>query len=901
MSTISKPSPGTKFRLRNVASGRYIFNNNKSSKSDNFGAFAGPEHSDQLWTLIPGTGEREGWFQLQNAETGKCMFYNHARKNDFHIHPAGDFPDQFWKMEPGVGALKRCFRLVNMAGNTTIFANVDGRFTGWDKEAKHTDQYWEFVFENPEDDNRYYDSRSPSPPATRSGFPFWKLYFDADGNPTPHTNSESRVVTNTVAVEEDIIEYYNKGDSSNRHIFIALHGVAASADVYEGYADTLAEIFDEYQLEQAGVAKKSDISFIGINWQSQEMMQMLTSLVNIEDLVGAREKMPALKLAEAGLFELVSRLCAIRGPHAPKIHLIGHSMGTQALLYVLPKLYHGAELGSMFLIQGFAPQSAFLETSNVNSIIGSAISITPLNAPEVIKVSDFSKHINKVKGPIVATTTIESYDWQIALAKKSVYHWSGAIGMDGFGSSRSDSTSITVHDLLDSEAEGGQQSYDFDQGKKFFTLSCFPYITDHDDFRNRAVAFAHLQAARVISRDDIPKIRQKRYVAPEVPSLTPDRWMGESWATIGSRTLTGVCLPGSHDAGTGVIESVVPSEAEIPALVREKLSFLKNIPEKYRHYLDDPIKRMYGGSGKLLLTRLTQTHNSPIESQLREGARYFDMRPAWTHNSAYSLAHVTKLDNDDPKSKWIGGVGEKLAAALADIKAFASQPEHARELIILNFSHDADLVDGGSLSEERKGEVVAMIRETLGTSMIVSDQPDVRLDRLPLSKLVEGGRTVLCVFDGFPGQISVKDGVFSSGPIDEDGENSYWGKPPVRRPQPHFPLFDKYSESRNQAVVIGGQKRKYKDFMATRAQGQRDGVFLLSWTATLGISPALLDGKTIINHALELNSRLLPSMQNWIQRGQIRDKARPNILYVDSLDREALHIAALINALPLGE
>ena len=113
MPAITLPPPGVKFRLRNVASGRCIFNNNKSSKSDNFGAFAGPEHSDQLWTLIPGTGERQGWFQLQNADTGKCMFYNQARKADFHIHAAGDVPDQFWKLEPGVGALKRCFRLIS--------------------------------------------------------------------------------------------------------------------------------------------------------------------------------------------------------------------------------------------------------------------------------------------------------------------------------------------------------------------------------------------------------------------------------------------------------------------------------------------------------------------------------------------------------------------------------------------------------------------------------------------------------------------------------------------------------------------------------------------------------------------------------------------------------------------
>lgn len=761
-----------------------------------------------------------------------------------------------------------------------------------------------------------------------SGFDGWKVAFNAEGRVESvfaRNNQELRIPGIDCRLVDSICRHAEP-PGSTKHLFVFVHGVDVSFDHYLDYIEWFRNLFDQYASHQASL-RSEDIAILGVNWKSQEMGAMLASLFNPEGI------MPAQRLAESGLSELLNDI----GKRCPnmRVHLVGHSMGSQVLLYLLPKL-SDVRVGSMMFLQGFAPSSAFGDAvqekpkretfmeavrNQVKAwlraaypVINSVYSIdSKLNeyTSNVVKVTEFREHLHKVSGPIVATTTATLWaDYQVGAAEASFYSPSGVLGVRGFVS---DAVACPVHDVDEDEIECGKKNYDFSisDRQRFFNLRAEPYITDHDDFKNRAIAYAHLRAAGIFNDDVISeakRVRTKRVVFASGPvPVTPDCWMAKTWETIKTRTLTQLCMPGSHDAGIGVVTNVRVPKADVISRIVSKVvkakasSVLMKNDQFFELLTRGPIDLLTSTAietARSLVPRLSVTQTVPIREQLHQGCRFFDLRPAWTSEGFY-LAHGEHQSFDPGVGRnkedlgYLGCVGESLDKVLKDVTAFAADPAHDKELIVLKFSHAANWEEPGSGFEAaQKQKLLALIRDKLRTAMIETLDSSKRIDGIPLEQMLAvAGRTVLCIYER---------AFDDAGLTDDQRKGMYWYGPTDENSHYNYGLYDSYANSRNQARIIGDQWSKYQKQMRARDPGGADDhVFLLSWTCTLNPSPAVMDLRSIIDHAQALNARLRPSMENWIARGDIRGAKRPNVIYVDAYDERTLDVVTMINALPL--
>lgn len=789
---------------------------------------------------------------------------------------------------------------------------------------------------------------------------------------------------------EDVSEHFRKriesfpeGTQPTQHLFVFVHGVDTNFAAFRDYIKWFSLLYEQYVRDEPPI-RREDIGILGIKWESQKMEEMLGLLLSFK-----KEKMPAEDLAKEGLKDAIHAIheTAKKKHGKVRVHLTGHSMGAQVLLYLLPQLAPDVEIGSMMFLQGFAPSSAFREPKveeerknafqrDIKEIVYKRfltwlphvdldlpteprlypivsrerarellnVTLRPLGHPlpwgihldlevkkvidpgedflteNIIKVTYFANHLGKVKGPILATTTKTLWaDYQVGIAEISFYSPPGVLGVRGFqGANVQD---CDVHDVDEDEIEGGDKAYGFTiPDKCFFNLRADPYyITDHDDFKNRAVAYAHLRAAGVIDEKIVKRAKSSRRTDPLwSPVRSPETWMQETWARIGERTLTQLCMPGSHDSGMGVITHVLPPREElIERLVREyvtekahALLFKKddkekkeNVPEYFRLLTEtltsgtiDHLTRTAMETARAMMPRLCQTQTSPIREQLRQGCRFFDLRPAWWVSGEFYLAHgdfqtFPREGREPAKLGYIGGIGESLEAALKDIASFASEKRHSRELIVLKFSHAADWThaEGGSHPEaftvEQKKQLHKTIRDRLRDVMISGRMP-LHIDDIRLNELVKRGK-VLCIYEQALCEGLNSDNLKSAYRYGSTDDFSYR-------------LYDDYANSRNFAYVIGDQWWKFKDKMKVRREDKAsDQVFVLSWTATLKPGPGVMDMRSVLDNAQALNKKLQPSMKNWIRRGDISGAARPNILYVDAYDATVLDTVAMINAVDL--
>lgn len=859
------------------------------------------------------------------------------------------------------------------------------------------------------------------------GFDGWVFDFNPpDAKDTDKVKNNKDIQNGVKEVHKHFEERVKTGRT--QHLFVFVHGVNTDFGTYRdksgtapGYIEWFSRLYHHYVEEQyvrdEPPVRREDITILGVNWPSQEMAAMLKLLLSFD-----KEKMPAQILAEGGLQDAIHKMTE-KYRAKVRVHLTGHSMGAQVLLYLLPKLAGEVEIGSMMFLQGFAPSSAFggpvadrktafqegirntlyaqtqtwlygrpqnftvtidatqitkkvLEITNpVNvaeaitkaifgtglspavklalsaldplalgrSISTALVSILPsrtmtidvdqpvknIVGPKVnflteniIKVTPFAEHLSQVKGPILATTTGTLWaDYQVGIAEISFYSPPGVLGVRGFEGEKVQN--YKVHDVDDDEIEGGRLSYDFTEKKRFFNLRADPYyITDHDDIKNRAIVYAHLRAAGVIDKSVVERARSHRYADPAVPAvqnaargndkkaLNPETWMQETWALIGERKLTQVCMPGSHDSGMGVITHVLaPSEDLVMKLVsgyveeKAKAFTEGDLTKLLTSGTIDHVTRTALDTARSMMPGLCLTQTSLIREQLRQGCRFFDLRPAWwkgeeQKEAGFYLAHgdfqsFPRQGRESANLGYIGGIGESLEAALEAVASFASEKRHSSELIVLKFSHAADWANPNSAFTQKEA-LFKKIRSLLGAVMInLAVPPSGHIDDIRLKDLVKGGRTVLCIYE---------QALYDKSLNSEDPKGVYWcpGDTPADIPQINCRLYDKYADSRNLAGVIGDQWCKFKEQMEDRRKDKAsDGVFLLSWTATLKPGPGIMDMRSVLDNAQALNKKLHLSMKNWIRRGDIAGAARPNVLYVDAYDATVLETVAMINAVKL--
>jgi len=139
-------------------------------------------------------------------------------------------------------------------------------------------------------------------------------------------------------------------------------------------------------------------------------------------------------------------------------------------------------------------------------------------------------------------------------------------------------------------------------------------------------------------------------------SIAPqeDAWMKNMGQQIGSKSLSSISMPGTHDTGTYGI-----SKPEIaPDLDKTVQNLLRNDPMKEQHlqYAKD----------------WAVTENLDMLNQLKVGIRYFDLRLCKTSQDELKTCH--------------GLYAASMKSIIDDVVQFIHVPNHEKEIIILDFA-----------------------------------------------------------------------------------------------------------------------------------------------------------------------------------------------------------------------
>ncbi|OBZ73067.1 hypothetical protein A0H81_07245 [Grifola frondosa] len=163
MSAIYIPPNGLYFRLLGYASQRVLFSRTHADPQ----VWHHPvddenEIGDQYFTLIHGTGSRQGLYAIKGKATGKVLFSRPTPDPRVgHIDGDGTHNDNWFKLEPGKGQYAKMFRLLCPHTNTVIFSRVGidpevSNFPG-PPDLIHPDHHFSFRFEQMQIDKIEYD------------------------------------------------------------------------------------------------------------------------------------------------------------------------------------------------------------------------------------------------------------------------------------------------------------------------------------------------------------------------------------------------------------------------------------------------------------------------------------------------------------------------------------------------------------------------------------------------------------------------------------------------------------------------------------------------------------------------------------------------------------------------
>jgi hypothetical protein len=235
------------------------------------------------------------------------------------------------------------------------------------------------------------------------------------------------------------------------------------------------------------------------------------------------------------------------------------------------------------------------------------------------------------------------------------------------------------------------------------------------------------------------------------------RWMHHNMDVLGDKTLPRLTTGASHDAGM------------------------------YQH-----------GA----LATLGKTQNLNIYQQLRNGIRYFDLRPKWSGNALY-VHH--------------GGISGPTVAEIADdVRNFMR--EGNRELVVLKFSHYEKFT--GAAYEA----LVAMLQEKLRDWLYRQPLQGRRLADIPMREFLAQSGVVLVVCDGDYPIAFPAAGIW----VYRDFDAAHPELGDLR-------VYDKYSNSMIYETMKAGQLRQfqaYNGFCAAPNAEVPCDQFLLSWTLT---------------------------------------------------------------------
>ncbi|HEX2077931.1 MAG TPA: hypothetical protein VHG08_09485, partial [Longimicrobium sp.] len=285
--------------------------------------------------------------------------------------------------------------------------------------------------------------------------------------------------------------------------------------------------------------------------------------------------------------------------------------------------------------------------------------------------------------------------------------------------------------------------------------------------------------------------------------------------------------------------------------------------------------------------RVTQTQTADVAGQLAVGVRYFDLRPA-----------VWKVTDDSPTlytghfSSAAGGqgcLGEKLSDILDAVARFMQSTQD--EIVILKFSHYGDS-DTRAFPPALQQRMIALVQGTLHSWMLTA-QVGEKAGRLTVGQVIDGGKRVLCVFDGLaPDLYDPANGILQYGSVDPAN--------PDALQQTNLDVYDSYTGTENTVMMMADQLFKYRQF--TRAPLDDGEFFLLSYTLTLSDLDSTPAGSgSILELAAKANQWLWQYTTGLFPPSS---PARPpNFIYVDAVDaatplRAALYCNAMAAAPP---
>jgi hypothetical protein len=197
------------------------------------------------------------------------------------------------------------------------------------------------------------------------------------------------------------------------------------------------------------------------------------------------------------------------------------------------------------------------------------------------------------------------------------------------------------------------------------------------------------------------------FVAPfafDTIYLHSDDWMAAMSDTIGARKLSGIALPGSHDAGVNLVD--------------------------YN----------FANCNRLASSCNTTAQNTDIAGQLALGSRYFDVRPVMEDYTDWTTWRTGHYDT----SLLMGCRGEAMSGVFDDVNAFFADPAHAKELAILKISHCFDLGTANGCGSDEYGVLTPNIENALD-HLIKCDSCNL-LD-MTLDQILELGN-VIALVDG---------------------------------------------------------------------------------------------------------------------------------------------------------
>jgi len=196
---------------------------------------------------------------------------------------------------------------------------------------------------------------------------------------------------------------------------------------------------------------------------------------------------------------------------------------------------------------------------------------------------------------------------------------------------------------------------------------------------------------------------------------SPKHWMSNNMALLGSKKLSGICMPGAHDAGMYISQ--------------------------------------VGTFGATPENTITQVND--IYGMLCLGVRYFDIRPIIGGGEFYT-GHYSKVSGLGHQ----GARGDSIASIVEQINRFSAE---ANELIILDLSHDMNTdADYESISTDKYKELLESLSSIKGLRTIGSHPTSPTIQDI----LGAGEPTVILRVDwgsrdeGFPSEYPSK-GIYS--------------------------------------------------------------------------------------------------------------------------------------------